>query len=277
MGRAVRNSLLVFTKPWPDLPLGDLGRLVKRLGFDGVELPVRPGFQVTPENAVRGLREAARILREEGLRIGSVAGSTDEATVAACGEGGVPILRVCLGIDRTAGYKATEERIRREYDALLPALRRHGVRIGVQNHCGEMIGSAIGVMHLIEGYDPAAVGAVLDPAHCAVAGEPTEMAIDIAWSHLCLVNLKSAFRRRVNGLNAPEAAWEVEWTTARHSGYSWKAAVAELRKRGYSRDLCLTAEYSDGNAGGHLKGDDVIPFLAGDKAYLDSLLGGAEA
>ena len=41
-------SFSVFTKPWKTQPLVEVGELVKRLGFDGIELPVRPGFQVEP-------------------------------------------------------------------------------------------------------------------------------------------------------------------------------------------------------------------------------------
>ncbi len=44
----------VFTKPWK-LPLSELGKLVKGWGFDGIELPVRPGYQVLPENVRRDL------------------------------------------------------------------------------------------------------------------------------------------------------------------------------------------------------------------------------
>src|SRR6185437_5552353 len=93
----------VFTKPWK-MPLPQLGAFVKKLGFDGIELPVRPGFQVEPENVSRGLPEAARILTDHGLTIQSVAGPTDEATIAACGELGIPIIRICVGIPADARY-----------------------------------------------------------------------------------------------------------------------------------------------------------------------------
>ena len=33
----------VFTKPWKDMGLSALGGMVKKIGFDGIELPVRPG------------------------------------------------------------------------------------------------------------------------------------------------------------------------------------------------------------------------------------------
>lgn len=277
MGAKLANRLTVFTKPWPEMSPGELGRFVKTLGFDGVELPVRPGYQVTPENVARGLPEVARALRDEGVAIGSVAGPTDERTIAACAEAGCRIIRVCVGIDRKIGYLATEAKVRKEYDALVPALKRHGVSIGVQNHCDFCVGSAVGIMHLIEKYDPAVVSAVLDPGHCAVDGEPPEMAIDIVWSHLSLVNLKSGSHLRRNGPDAVEAAWEIYWSTARHAGYSWRAAVEELRRRGYARDICLPAEYTNEQKGGQLMGQAVIAPLKYDMAYVRYLMSEAAA
>jgi len=271
------NRITVFTKPWPEMSLRELGKLVKMLGFDGVELPVRPGYQVTPETVAKGLPEAAKILRDEGVAIGSVAGPTDERTIAACAAAGCHIIRVCVGIDLKIGYMVAEARERKGYDALVPALKRHGVSIAVQNHCGFCVGSAIGIMHLIEGYDPAVVSAALDPAHCAVDGEPPEMAIDICWSHLSLVNLKSASHFRRSGPNQVEASWEIYWSTAQHSGYSWKATVEELRRRGYSRDICLPAEYTDDAKEGQLMESAVVPPLKYDMAYVRFLMSEASA
>lgn len=251
MGNA-NYQFTIFTKPWPELPLPELARFVKDMGFDGVELPVRPGFQVTPETMARGLPEAARILADYGLKIGSVAGpatccgagSQDEATIAACGNSGVPILRICVGIDMNIGYFATEKRLREQYDALVPVLDKHKVTLGIQNHCGNCVGSAIGIMHLIEKYDPRHIGAVLDLAHCGLDGEPDAMGIDIVWSHLVLVNLKSAYWRRVSGPEAQEAKWDTYWTDGRHGLTSWPTVAKELIRRGYKGDICLPAEYT---------------------------------
>jgi len=53
----------VFTKPWPDKSLPELARFVKDLGFDGVELPVRPNFQVIPETVGQfiGIQEGVEV------------------------------------------------------------------------------------------------------------------------------------------------------------------------------------------------------------------------
>src|SRR5207248_7904144 len=148
----------VFTKPWK-MPVTELGRHVRDLGFEGIELPVRPGFQVEPERVDKELPLAARQLANFGLKITSVAGPTDEPTVAACAEAGIPIIRICVGIG-PEGYLASEARLRKEYDALVPLLDRYGVTLGIQNHCDRCICNAMGLRHLIEKYEPRHVAAV---------------------------------------------------------------------------------------------------------------------
>ena len=54
------NQLALFTKPWKSLPLPDLARHIQSLGFDLIELPVRPGFQVEPANIERDLPAAVK-------------------------------------------------------------------------------------------------------------------------------------------------------------------------------------------------------------------------
>ena len=246
----------VFTKPWKSMPLSELGRFVKDLGFGAVELPVRPGFQVEPEKVQRDLPPAARQLADCGIAIASVAGPTDEATMAACAEAGVPVIRICVGIG-DEGYMASEVRLQREYDALVPLLERYGVTLGIQNHCDRCVANAMGLRHLIGKYDSRHVAAVWDAAHNALNGEDPELAIDIVWSHLCMVNLKNAFWQRVNGPEAEYAQWRHYWTTGRQGLASWPRVAAELKRRQWSGVLCLTAEYSDEKAVNRLIQEDL--------------------
>jgi sugar phosphate isomerase/epimerase len=252
----------VFTKPWQEMPAAELAAYVHRLGFQGIEFPVRPGYQVEPDNVGQGLPALAKRMAEFGVQVCSVAGPTDEATIAACAEAGVPTIRICVSIGGE-GYMATETRLRREYDALVPLLDRYGVRVGIQNHMGRDIANAMAVRHLIEGYDPRHLGLVWDAAHEALAGTEPELAIDIAWSHLCMVNLKNGFWQRINGPEAEQAVWKTYWTGGRHGLASWPRVAAELKRRGYEGVVCLTAEYSD-----H---DSVDRLIAEDIAFAKSL------
>ena len=236
----------VFTKPWK-MPLPELGEHVAGLGFDAIELPVRPGYQVEPENVARGLPEAARILARSGVRIASVAGPTDEATVLACAEAGVPIIRTMARVG-PAGYLASVAALQAEYTALLPALERTGVVIGVQNHCDRFVTNAVGLLDLLAPFEPRHVAAVWDAAHEALNGMGPDMALEVVWPHLCMVNLKNAFWQRTTGPEAEVATWRHYWTSGRQGLASWPRVIAELRRRGYSGTICLPAEYTDEEA-----------------------------
>lgn len=248
----------VFTKPWREMPLERLIAHVAELGFDGVELPVRPGFQVPPEQARTGLPKAARAFERAGLRIISVAGPTDEMIVHACGEAGVPILRTMAAIAPGEGYLVAEERLRRDYDALLPALRASGVTLGVQNHCDRFVANALGLQRLLASYDSRYVAAVWDAAHEALSGGLAEYALDAIWPQLCLVNLKNAFWQRINGPEAEVAVWRQYWTDGRSGLAHWPTVVAELVRRGYHGPVCLTAEYTDDSLVDTLAARDLV-------------------
>ena len=234
----------VFTKHWKAVPLGRLGELVRGMGFEGVELPVRPGFQVAPERADRDLPAAARQLADAGVTIRSVASAADEPTIMACADAGVPLLRIMAPVRTDESYTGAEERYRREFDALLPVLDRAGVTLGVQNHAGREVANAVGLRSLIGRYDPRHVAAVWDAGHEALAGNEPELAIDIVWPHLRLVNLKNAIWLQTAEAGAASAEWSAYWTAGRLGLSPWPRVAAELRRRGYAGTVCLTAEYS---------------------------------
>ena len=273
MSRVTNIKLGVFTKPWTDAIAAVADRMVA-LGVEAIELPIRPGYQVTPETVKRALPEVVRVVQDRGLSICSVAAPLDGAIIAACGDSGVPIVRTMVPIDLAkASFADTIAEHRARYRQLIPLLERTGVRIGVQNHSGQAIGSAIGLYHLLEPFDPRHVCAILDMAHCSVAGEPTELCLDLLWSRMSdLINFKSAYRERVNGPEAPEAVYRTHWTTGRHGAFSWSDLVTELRRRHFTGTFVLPGEYSNPGGLPQRIGDDVLPYLSTDVAYLRSLV-----
>lgn len=266
------NRITVFGKPW-NVPLAEMAAAVKKLGFDGVELPVRPGFAVEPENVEKGLPEAVRILGDHGLVIGSIAGPTDERTIAACAEAGVPIIRILVKVPEEASYMAVMDDAVRDFEKLLPSLENSGVTIGIQNHCYREISSVMGIRYLVETFPASAVAAVLDVGHCGLAGEFADLAVDILWDHLCLVNLKNAVWRRTNDEAASPPEFGCFWTLGKDGMGSWTTFIAELTKRNYAGDYCLTAEYS-AVVGEDMtsESDTLMSMLSEDLAYARSLL-----
>jgi len=65
----VKNHFAVFVKPWKTLSLPELARHIRKLGFEWIELPVRPGFPCELETIEKLLPKAVRILGEEGVKV----------------------------------------------------------------------------------------------------------------------------------------------------------------------------------------------------------------
>lgn len=258
-----KNLFSVFTKPWKNMSIEELGGFVSELGFDGIEFPLREGYQVEPQNAEKDLPNLAKKLDEYGVKILSVAATTDEYVFAACEAAGVPIIRIMAGVDRNLGYMGTEKKLKQRFEKLVPLCEKYGVKIGFQHHFGLMVSNTMEMLHLVEDFDPKYIGIIWDAAHSGLAGEEPEQALDIAWSHLCMVNFKNAFYRRVNGPEAEEAKWERFFTTGPHGLCSWSKAVEYLKKRGFEGTICLSAEYDDR--------ENVDTYVAKDIAYIKSL------
>ena len=263
----------VFVKKWRGTPLSAVANDVRDLGFDGVELPVRDGFWVTPATVGTQLPEVTRVLAAEGLKIGAVAGSANEPTVAALGASGIPILRIMVPIPPGRQYLPQIEATRRQWDQLLGALEKHRVTLGVQNHCKRCLTDALGLYHAIGEYDPKLIGAVWDPAHNSLQGDQLDLSLEMIWPHLCMVNMKSAFWRRANAPEAGQAKWQIHWTVGPHGMTDWPTVVADLKQRGYQRDICYSAEYSTADFGGaELDGQALRPLLEADLAYIKAML-----
>lgn len=263
----MNNALAVFIKPWKSMTLPEVGVHMQKMGVGWIELPVRPGFACQPQTIEHDLPEAARILADFGVKILNVTADlplTDERLYAACAKAEIDLNRVMFRVDKRPYWEA-EDDARRQLEAALPFCRQYGVRIGVQNHCGTFVGvHEFSLYHLLKDFDVRYIGAIWDAAHNALEGMEPEMALDIVGPYLHIVNLKNAFWKRINDANADVAEWKVNWTTGRQGRASWKRVIAKLKTIEYAGPICLTAEYSDGEA--------VDRFIVEDLAFARELL-----
>ena len=266
-----RPPIIVFTKPWRRLALGELADLVSELGFDGIELPVRTGYQVEPDSVEELLKKAVEVFEERGLMIYSVAGEVDRTTALACARAGVPVLRTMLKLDPEKSYGENIEAFRRQCRRIGEVMKDSPTTIGLQNHCDEFVSSAMGLIQAIGPLPADEVSAVLDLGHTGLDGEREEIAIDIAWRRLSLVNLKNALRRDGGKDERGATIWKRAWVRGREGYTNWEKAIKELGRRNYRRPICLTAEYQDAS-GRAVVGEDIVPYLEEDLDFLQQLL-----
>ena len=270
------NKFIVFTKPWKNITLEELGAFVKDCGYDGVEYPLRDGYQVQPSDGVKGVKRLVDVLGAFGVTVESIAGGIDvkfsndnkvagvnEELFAGCGEAGVKIIRICQGLDKNIGFFENIDQIRRTYDAVVPYCEKYNVTLGVQMHCYSSISSSAETYILLKDYNPKHIAAVWDSGHNGLTGTEPCFALDTVWDMLCMVNFKAAFWKIKTGPEKDEAVWDTYWTTGNHACGSWRDAVNHLKKRGFSGVVCMPAEYSDEA--------NVLKYMKQDLAYLKSL------
>lgn len=253
----------VFTKPWPRLSLDELGSLVSGLGFQGIEFPVRPGFQVEPQDAEKGLPQAAEKLAAYDVKITSVAGELSEPFFAGCQAAQVPLIRIMANFKGANNYLEAETEMRRVLDGIQPLCAKYGVQVGVQHHYGSGVSASMELRRLLEGFDRKYIGAIWDAAHAGLAGEDAAKGLGIVWDYLCLVNLKAAYYKRVNGPEAEDAKFKPYFTTARMGNINWEQAISFCHENGYAGIYCFPAEYTDEKG--------VLEYITKDIAYARSL------
>lgn len=239
------KSWSIFTKPWKDKTPNALGAVVSGLGFDAIELPLRSGYQVDPLRAEKELPAFCKILGRYGVRVSSVASSTDEVIFAACQASDIHMIRIMLFADQTVGFRKSIELKKQKLESLLPLCEKYNVKIGVQQHYGFGIFNTMELRWLLDDFDPNFIGAVWDSAHSALSAEIPAQALDIIWDRLILVNLKMAYYCRANGPEADQAEFKPYFTTGRNGASSWQDVAAELITRGYDGGICMPAEYTD--------------------------------
>lgn len=252
------HTYSVFSKAWHALSIPELGAALKDLGFNGVELALRPGFHgLGPENTDK-LPEAARGLEEFGVKIRAVAGPLDEPTIAACGEAGIPFVRICAEVcNNGSNFFDDVTEHQKHWDSLLPSLESAGVAILVQNHFSPSLANAAELLFALQKYDPRHVCAAWDAGHSGLEGSRVPQELDIIASHMRVLVLKSAFYNRVSAADDPVAEWGLSWTTGRQGRAEWPWVAEELKKRGFAGDIFLSAEYDDFDAAPTLVREDI--------------------
>ena len=214
---------------------------------------MRPGHPVNPDNAATALPQAQAQMEQAGLQIGMVTGNFDlltadhplaEPLLAAMDSANVRLLK--LGYFRfepqTMDYWEQVENVRRAFAAWEKLASIYNVKICYHTHSHYCMGlNAAALMHLLRDFDPAYLGAYLDPGHFAVDGEPFDFGLAMAREHLSILSVKDVLIERVekNGHGAAKALW----VAAGEGIVDWTAVFGELRRIEYDGFLSIHCEY----------------------------------
>ncbi|MBT3378036.1 MAG: sugar phosphate isomerase/epimerase [Lentisphaerae bacterium] len=193
------------TVAMPELTMAEQAGLLQKLGYDGVELRVRPvtdeqrkqgpspwGYHVndvSPENFAAKAAEIRSVLSDHGIALAGLATNvacTDLEQVKLVLEGavaaGAPFFRVgaASGYNGTRPYREIYGETIAGYTRVLELTRGTGVKIVLEIHGNTIHPSASLAHRIVSQFDPQLVGVIYDPQNMVRDGfETTSLAIDL--------------------------------------------------------------------------------------------------
>jgi sugar phosphate isomerase/epimerase len=256
----------IFSKFMREHTVEQLAGEVKKLGFSGIEFPLRPGYQCEPSEASTKLAPMVKKLRDDfGVDVPIVTNGHDpsspaiEAIYEACGSAGVRYFRPSYWNVDGMNYWEAHSKAIKDIKGLERLSEKYGVKTAIHIHNGKLLTpNCLGAQLLARECDPKYVGVYLDPAHTSLDGEDYEMGLGIVKSHLCLVGVKNC-----RYIGSP-GNWGVSWVPLTDGLVPWGNIMKFLKGIGYDGVLCFHAEYSD-----HARTRE---YVADDLAYIKSVI-----
>lgn len=225
-GTNTTMQYVFFSKTLKGQSIEQMIESVKRLGADGFDLTVRPGYAVNPDNVAEALVPAAEKIRAAGLSVPMISTPTSlndpsdpsvEPIFRACGEAKIGLVKIGYWKFRGEGYWKAVDGMKKDVEDFAKIGARYGVKPCLHTHSGSNLAlNASALMHVLKDFDPEQVGAYLDAGHLSVCGEPLPMALDMVADWLAIVAVKDMLKEKrddgsVRKRTLPLGQGTVEW------------------------------------------------------------------
>jgi len=244
---APRPALCLFSKHLPKLDYDALGRQVREFGFDGVDLTVRPGGHVLPENAARDLPRAAEAIRSHGLSLPMVTTALTSASdpaarpILSTAAGlGIPFFKLGYWYYRSPDVERTLAETKRDVEALAGLAKEYGIAAGFHNHSDDYVGAPVwDIRDIIANLDPRWIGYYFDPCHAVAEGGVAgwHIALRLALPRLKMVALKDFYWEKRGG------RWEMIMCPLGEGMVEWPKFFSMLAAAKYAGPISLHVEY----------------------------------
>jgi len=231
----------VFSKHLSWLSVDELGKALADIGFDGVDLAVRPGGHVEPEPVADALPRAVETLAGHGISCPMIVTNISEPSaeaarvIKAAAESGVRYYRMGY-LHYGESIEASLAEHRRTFEGLAELNGRHGIHGAYQNHMGSWVGSPVWDLYsLLSDLDAKAIGCQYDVRHGVIEGGkswPLGMRA-LAKRIRCVVVKDGTWRRREDGRMSPESVpagtgmvdWELYRSVLRETAFEGTLSV----------------------------------------------------
>jgi L-ribulose-5-phosphate 3-epimerase len=238
--------ICLFSKHLPAMDWARLAQAVKKLGFGGIDLTVRPGGHVAPERAAEDLPKAIAAIRAEGLSapmittaLTSASDPTAKPILSTAGKLSIPFFKPGYYKYAFADVRGELQKAMNDFRSLAELSKQSGVQCGFHNHEGYIGAQLWDVAQTIDQLDPKWVGYYFDIRHAVAEGGGAgwKIALNLTAPRIKMIAVKDSYWEKTSKgwrqINCPLGEGMVDW----------KAYFKSLRQVNFQGPISLHLEY----------------------------------
>jgi sugar phosphate isomerase/epimerase len=240
------GAICLFSKHLPGMDWARMAREVKKLGFGGVDLTVRPGGHVQPERAPEDLPKAVAAIRAEGLSapmittaLTSAHDPTAKPILSTAGKLSIPFFKPGYYKYSFADVRGELQKAMDDFRSLAELSKQSGVQCGFHNHEGYVGAQLWDVAQTIDQLDPKWVGYYFDIRHAVAEGGGAgwKIALNLIAPRIKMIAVKDSYWEKSS------KGWRQVNCPLGQGMVDWKAYFKALRQVNFQGPISLHLEY----------------------------------
>jgi L-ribulose-5-phosphate 3-epimerase len=269
------GDICFFSKHLPAMDWTRLAQAVKKLGFSGIDLTVRPGGHVPPERAAEDLPKAVAAIRAEGLSVPmittaltSAGDPATKATLSTAGKLSIPFFKPGYYKYSFADVRGELQKAMNEFRSLTEISKQCGVQCGFHNHEGNIGAQLWDVAQTIDQLDPKWVGYYFDIRHAVAEGGVAgwKIALNLAAPRIKMIAVKDSYWEKSS------KGWRQINCQLGQGMVDWKVYFKTLRQADFHGPISLHLEYEIPGATKAAQEDNTLMAAQRDFEFLKSRL-----
>jgi L-ribulose-5-phosphate 3-epimerase len=210
-----QRPIHVFSKPLQWLGYDALAEILAEAGAEGIDLSVRPGGHVLPENVETDLPKAVEAARKRGLKVDMIVTGIinteekyTESVIRTASSLGIKYYRLgYISYDDSIDIMASLNKIRPDFQKLALLNRKYNIHGAYQNHAGVRLGAQVWDLYeLLKDLDPSYIGCQYDVRHAMVEGANSWINnLRLIYPWIKCTDIKDFKWTQTNGKWAPES------------------------------------------------------------------------
>ena len=240
-------QLCVFSKNLAKVEYSELGAIAKELGFDGVDLTVRPGGHVEPNLVNVDLVRAIESVHGAELEVPMITTAlttpfdpTALPIIYIAGKSGVRLFKPGYWHYGSSDILTRVALVKQDVAGLATMGRQCGMALGLHNHSGDNVGEAVwDSQSILSDIDPRWAGFYFDPCHATAEGGLSgwEISLRLALPRIKMVAIKDFYWAKKG------AAWEMQMCPLGEGMVNWPKFFSMLARGGFDGPISLHVEY----------------------------------